>query len=82
MSKVAEAMKVYKIVLVDHTLVEAKVSFDKEGFIVINEKDSDEVSLAELIVEGLVDPRDIFKDLLKVRYRTKWIDSEETVYLW
>lgn len=68
MSKVAEAMEVYEIYLYDHTLEEAKELLDEQGYFVIHEETSDPDDLpviTKLIVEGLVDPRDIFEDIVR-----------------
>lgn len=68
MSKVAEAMEVYEIFLEDLSLEEAKAMLEKEGFFVINEETSDPddlASMTKLTVEGLVDPMDVFDELLR-----------------
>lgn len=72
MSKVAEAMEVYEIILIDHTLKEAKALLDERGYIIMEENEEIRLGdntrvLATLIVEGLEDPRRYFKDIRKTR---------------
>lgn len=69
MSKVAEAMKVYEVYLYDHTPEEAKELLEEQGFFVTHEETSDPGDLpaiTKLTVEGLVDPFDIFEDIMRV----------------
>ena len=61
MSKVAEAMETYAIVLVNHTLEETKAFLEENGYFVIHEEpeilhDGDIRELGLVVVEGLEDP--------------------------
>lgn len=61
MSKVAEAMKTYSIVLIDHTLKDTKELLEKKGYVVIREEpevrhDDSVRELGVLVVESTEDP--------------------------
>lgn len=61
MSKVAEAMEMYEIILIDHTLEETKAFLEEHGYFVIHEepevrRDDNTRELGVLTVEGLEDP--------------------------
>lgn len=82
MSKVAEAMKVYEIHLYGHTPEEAKKLLDEQGYFVTNEETSDPGDLpviTKLTVEGLVDPFDIFEDIVRASDPETW---EILYYIW
>ena len=69
MSKVAEAMKVYEIQVCDYSPDMAKELLEEQGFFVTHEETSDPGDLpaiTKLIVEGLVDPFDVFEDITRV----------------
>ena len=80
MSKVAEAMKVYEIYLEGHNLDKARKLLDDQGYFVVREETSDPEGykpISKLIVEGLVDPIDVFEDIKGVSR-----DGKILYYVW